>query len=250
MDLLERAGTLQTRHPWEEARFRFFGGLLRRSGVAQRSGRVLDVGSGDAWLARGLARSLSSGARVVCWDDGYSEAVLAEPDFKDTAQFTFVRQRPAQRFDLVLALDVLEHVLEDREFVRTLVDENLDPGGHALVSVPCWPWLFTSHDAHLRHHRRYSPDGARELLERAGLEVVASGGLFHALLVPRVLQKVRELWVTPATPPPDLSGWRAPALVTGMVHGALALDGLASRAASALHLNLPGLSWWALCRKS
>jgi 2-polyprenyl-3-methyl-5-hydroxy-6-metoxy-1,4-benzoquinol methylase len=248
MDLIESAVPPQARHPWEEARLRFFGSLLRRSGVAAGAASVLDVGAGDAWVARNMRASFPANARIVCWDTGYSDALLASGDFAGSAQLEFVRERPAGPFGLVLALDVLEHVEDASAFLETLVAENLAQDGHVLVSVPAWPTLFSAHDVHLRHHRRYTPWAARALLVEAGLEVVSAGGLFHSLLLPRAVQKVRERLTRSNVPPPDLSSWRAPPSVTRLVLTTLSLDGAISRASAAMGLELPGLSWWALCR--
>jgi SAM-dependent methyltransferase len=249
VDLIERTNGGARRHPWEEARFRFFERLLRRRGLLETAGRVLDVGAGDGWVARGLASSLPPDARIVCWDTGYSDALLDEPDFRSSERVAFARERPRDDFSLVLLLDVIEHVEDDDAFLRTLVDENVVPGGHVLVSVPAWPSLFSSHDVRLRHHRRYTPRGARDVISGAGLALVASGGLFHSLLVPRSVQVARERVARSRAAAGDLGTWNAPALATRAVLAALQIDGAVSRAAAAARVDLPGLSWWGLCRK-
>jgi SAM-dependent methyltransferase len=78
---------------------------------------------------------------------------------------------PAQSLDYVTALDVLEHVPDDRavvaEFARVL-----RPGGIAAVTVPASRALWSEWDVVLHHHRRYDraqlralfPDGAWELV--------------------------------------------------------------------------------------
>ena len=81
-----------------------------------------------------------------------------------------------------------------------------------------------------------------------GLPHVA-GGLFHALLVPRAAQVALERARRRPSPPKDLGEWDAPAPVTAVVKGMLALDTGVSLSLSRLGLALPGLSTWALCRK-
>lgn len=240
MDLVElSSGVMARRHPWEEARFAFFARALGRAGVAPPGTAVLDVGAGDAWFAARLAEE--AGVEVTCWDIGY--AAGTPPAARG---LLLTAEPPRRRFPLVLALDVLEHVEDDRRFLRGLVDDQLEPGGHLLVSVPAWPALFSRHDQALRHVRRYAPAAARALLEGAGLRVLEQGGLFHALLAPRAAQKLTERW---ASGPARLAGdWSAPAWVTAAVAAALALDGRASALFSRLGWNVPGLSWWALCR--
>ncbi len=247
MDLVELKQPVQRRHPWEVARLRFFRRVLEREGALPGGGAVLDVGAGDGWLAASLAASQPS-LHVVCWDSGYSDEALSRLGPRPE-NVILIRERPAGTFGLLLLLDVLEHIEDDGAFLAELVRSSLAPGGLALLSVPAWPALFSAHDAHLRHHRRYTPAQARALIEGAGLEILSSGGLFHALLLPRAAGVVRErLWGRSA-PPPDLGRWDVPQLADALVAWALACDALVSRIAARLGVSLPGLSFWALCRK-
>jgi SAM-dependent methyltransferase len=249
LDLVELASAAGTRHPWEEARCRFLLGVLERSGVADRPLSVLDVGAGDGWFARQLAARFPALARIACWDSGYDADLLARTAFASTGRVAFSRERPAGAFDLLLLLDVLEHVEEDGAFLSGLAAGSLAPGGWALVTVPAWPSLYGAHDRRLRHHRRYAPRAARALLRGAGLEVRAEGGLFTSLLAVRAAQLLRERVVASRRPPPDLGAWRAGRGATAVVRGALACDAGLSSLGSRLGVTVPGLSYWALCRR-
>ena len=215
MDLVELPDRPVTRHPWEEARFRFFYRVLEHSMALDAVGRVLDVGAGDAWFASQLA-ARTSAPQIVCWDTGYTPDVLASSELRDRKGLQLVVDRPRTSFDLLLLLDVLEHVADDRQLLGTLVRENLSAGGYALISVPAWPLLFSSHDVRLRHERRYTPAAARLLIRGAGLEIVRSAGLFHSLILPRALQVARERVTGRSEPPPDVGQWHAPAVRHGV----------------------------------
>jgi hypothetical protein len=249
MDLLERPAQASRRHPWEVSRFRFFQRVLRDANQLQTPSRVLDAGAGDAWFSRSLLASLPSDAQVTCWDAGYSPELLASLQDRATSRMRFVSERPAERFDTLLMLDVLEHVERDFDFLTSIVRENLAHGATVLMSVPAWPALYTSHDTRLKHHRRYTPDEAAALLTRAGLTILRRGGLFHSLLVPRTVSKVRELI---ARPPADDSvpalTWNGSALTTRVVEWSLAADNMLSWIASRTPSEVPGLTWWALCK--
>ena len=253
MDLSERAsaGERFWRHPWEEARCRFFCQVLQRSSVLESSGRVLDVGAGDGWFARQLVRLLPATAVITCCDAEYTPELIASSAAAD-ARIEFCRELPVARFNLILALDVLEHVGDDTDLLRRLVTDHLAPGGRVLISVPAWQQLFTAHDTGLRHHRRYSPLAGRALVERCGLVMVHGGGLFHSLLLPRAAQKAIELvrrQRASATQPPSLV-WRGGALSRKAVAAFLWVDNEVSTLAAGRSIELPGLSWWALCRMS
>jgi hypothetical protein len=120
---------------------------------------------------------------------------------------TFVADRPTDRFDRVIMLDVIEHVDEDVDFVHGIVNDLLAEDAVVLVSVPAYPALFSSHDRKLRHSRRYSPGEGRGLLQGSGLSVIAEGGLFHSLLPLRVGQVLLERVRPPKSPSDGIGNW-------------------------------------------
>jgi len=247
MDLREAQEEGATRHPWEVARFCFFEEVLRGATSAGGPLQILDVGSGDSWFARSLLPGLPAGSHIECWDAEYTERDLAQtvPGLTRTAT------KPTTRADVLLLLDVLEHVEDDFAFLDALVRDNTHPESIVLVSVPAWSSLFTAHDTELKHFRRYSPALAAKLVENCGLRIDERGGLFHALLAPRAASKLVEVARAalglPAVAPAS-SAWHGGALQTKLVSAALAIDNRASHLTARYGLEVPGLSWWALCR--
>ena len=152
-----------------------------------------------------------------------------------------------------------EHVEDDRE-LQARSARSLTEDGAILVSVPAWQSLYTKHDLFLGHHRRYRPAQLRTVLAEAGLRPEAGGGLFHSLLLVRAAEKLAELGrgVRARPVPAQFGGgdeagvgqWKGGAALTRAVGTMLALDNRASAATASLGLNVPGLSTWALCRKS
>jgi SAM-dependent methyltransferase len=241
VDLVEASGAATRRHPWEEARYRFFERILDEAGLLRAPTALLDAGAGDGWFTHQLCAEHPA-LEAVCWDAGYPQ----DPPPRGRCRFT--RRQPDRSFDVVLLLDVLEHVERDGAFLSSVVQTNVRPGGHLLFSVPAWQALFSSHDVRLRHVRRYSPRRARELLASAGLELVRGGGLFHSLLPVRALAKVAER-LGLASGQAHAGEWNASAATSSIVAAALACDTRVSLMASAVAWDLPGLSWWAVCRK-
>ena len=250
MDLRERraaelgAGDAH-RHPWEVARARFFRGVIADHIDRAAVTRVLDVGAGDGWFAHELLPDLPAGAQLVCWDINYRSSDLAVPAGE---RITRTAQRPEGPFDLILLLDVIEHVEDDDAFLADDVVPLLAEGGRAVVSVPAYPRLYCEHDRMLEHHRRYRPADLRALLARH-LRIVAFGSLFTTLLAPRAVTVAMER----AGRRNDTTGvgaWNGGAALTAALTGVLDADAAVGRRLARQRLvpgaRLPGLSTWAV----
>jgi hypothetical protein len=121
------------------------------------------------------------------------------------------------------------------------------------VSVPAWDLLYGHHDLALKHFRRYQPGQCRALLQAAGLQILNQGGLFHSLLLPRILQRLAEAargLRRGGDRPANLGEWRAGALLSSMIGTALEMDTWVSAQLARRGYALPGLSYWAVARRS
>lgn len=102
---------------------------------------------------------------------------------------------PNSTFDVVTALDVVEHVREDEEALREVL-RVLRPGGVLLISVPAFRFLWSGHDTALQHFRRYTTGEIGRLMGRAGFRVSKLTYLlwllFPAFVVQRLLAKLRR----------------------------------------------------------
>jgi SAM-dependent methyltransferase len=247
MDLSEVPNAAFVRHPWELSRWSFFVRVLGAQGIFGRPARVLDVGAGDAWFLTQLIKALPDGSTGVGWDTGYEARTIPTPDPSIAGRLSFTSVEPTEQFDLVLMLDVLEHIEHDREFLARRIAMNLAPGGFLLVSIPSWPSLFSSHDTALGHYRRYRPAEAMKLLEDNGLEVHLCGGLFHSLTVPRAMERLLErMRLRPTRRLPKKLEWRGGRMATWFVSFLLRLDNHVSWLSGRHRLRIPGLSFWAV----
>lgn len=163
---------LENHHWWFRGRRAVFVRLLNRQpALAEdlQGRRVLDVGCGTGSMLIELARYGS--AEGV---DAAEEAVaLCRQRGLDNVKRADGPPLPFESgsFDLVTALDVLEHVEDDAAMVREL-QRLLKPGGTLLVSVPAYRFLWGAQDEIAHHRRRYVEGELRALLDSAGLDVV------------------------------------------------------------------------------
>ena len=248
MDLKEAKGLDSgNRHPWELARV----DALRRilAGTIKDGLRVLDLGCGDGFVARELFEGMS--VPVVAVDSNFTASDLSILSGQSRNIKYFKALEGSADFDLVLLLDVVEHVDDDSGFLTELVEKRLAKGGRVLITVPAFNAFFSKHDAFLGHRRRYDLGGLTALAGRAGLTVKGSGYLFSSLLLPKALSTLAEKVF--GASPEEASGigdWRGGRLLTGLIKAALDVDNAFSLALNrALRIRLPGLTGWVLCEK-
>lgn len=137
-------------------------------------GDVLELGCGIGNISRLLARDADT---LVATDveDTYLGPLRDElGPHCEVMAYDLEGPPPAaiaeRRFDVVISMNVLEHVLDDAGAVRRLVGL-LRPGGHVLTYVPAMPFAFSDMDKNLGHHRRYTRASFGALMTGAGLEV-------------------------------------------------------------------------------
>jgi hypothetical protein len=250
MDLREWPPKGSVRHPWETARFHFFAKILLTTGLNLKPIMILDAGAGDGWFSSRIISLMHPHTIITCWDGEYNkEKIKIISATAATERIRYTSEKPVEKFDLLILLDVLEHVDDDAAFLSTIINDNLHDDSFALISVPAWPMLYSKHDEHLKHLRRYCPKKCKELLQKNGLKIIASGGLFHSLLLPRFLSIILNLILAPRNMVKDIGDWQYGHFLTGCIEKMLFMDNEVSLLFSKLKLDLPGLSWWALCKK-
>lgn len=208
---------------------------------------MLDVGAGDGWFSQSLLADMADAEQVVCWDINYNELELTTDD----PRLVRTAEAPTPGFDLVLVLDVLEHIAEPAEFIVDHLRPLTSPGTSALIAVPAHPGLFGDHDRALGHHRRYTPE--RLLAETAPwIDVVDHGPLFTSLVAPRAasvaVERLRARFGGDGngeqTATHGVGGWHHGPAVTRAMCSVLAADAGATRRFARVGRHLTGLSHW------
>ncbi len=167
-DILVELGDLVAGHPWWTARSRLLLCLLRSIGC-QAPCQVIEAGCG--W-GTNLSVLEKAGYRVTGLDVSRNALARLDRVERTLIEADLSKDLPpnAPEYDVVLALDVIEHIDDDRGAVRRLA-QLTKPGGHVIISVPALPELFSEFDHAQGHRRRYMPETLRNATAGSGLEI-------------------------------------------------------------------------------
>jgi SAM-dependent methyltransferase len=124
------------------------------------SGNVLEVGAGIGAFTEFLA-----GPSCTSWTCLEPDpALLAEiPRRQESGRIarpvsticgTLADIPAGDRFDTIIYLDVMEHILDDTTEAQAAAAK-LAPGGHLIILVPAFQFAYSPFDAAIGHHRRY-----------------------------------------------------------------------------------------------
>jgi SAM-dependent methyltransferase len=149
-------------HWWFVGKRLILRSILKRE---RGSGRMLDLGCGTGGVLRDMSESYTcygtDRSRVgleVCAKKGMRDLVRS-----DLSAVPFADQA----FDVVLALDVIEHLDDDVGFLAA-ARRLCRPGGRIVVAVPAFQLLWSAHDETFEHRRRYTAPGLARVIRDAG----------------------------------------------------------------------------------
>lgn len=137
--------------------------------------RVLEIGAGignltSQFIPRDLYLASDINPHYLRYLRAYSGGKpylhVRKIDVQNDADFVGLEGK----FDTAVALNVVEHVPEPERAVANLY-RALAPGGRAVILVPQHPGLFGTLDEGLGHFLRYTPDGLRALMTKAGFQM-------------------------------------------------------------------------------
>lgn len=259
MDLCELSNNPNwsvTRHPWERARVKVVADLLKhRFKDSDSTINVLDIGSGDAYLVHQLAGRFPN-LKVHCVDIEYTPQIKARLSklvgdrhislYASLDEFR--SQNPQCVVDVLLLLDVIEHIEDDKGFLKSLREtRTVTADTEVLITVPAHQSLFSAHDVFLKHFRRYTVTGLLDTLRTCGYHSEQSGYFFWSLLIARYLQKTLNIG-NRENAQKGISDYKPFAPIDKSMYAVLRLDYIFSRAIRRLGIKTGGLSCYSICR--
>lgn len=137
---------------------------------------ILDVGAGSGFFSKALLRHGNASA-AWCVDISYEQD---SDDVVSGKPIHFRRSVGQLDTDLMLLMDVLEHVDDDVGLLADYVAK-VPSGANVLISVPAFQFLWSDHDVFLEHKRRYRLHEIESVAQQAGLEIVRGSYYFGAV---------------------------------------------------------------------
>jgi SAM-dependent methyltransferase len=165
--------------------------------------RILDIGCGDglffpALEEFGIVEGLEMSGDLVRPSGPYQARISVAP-FDD-------KFKPGKEYELILMLDVLEHLADAGAAVRHAADL-LATDGHLVLTVPALNLLWTNHDTINHHRTRYRRKTLRPLLRAADLVMIDERYWYQwtcpVKLGVRVMESVFRLRPRPPSIPPQ-----------------------------------------------
>ena len=184
---------LDQRHWWYRARRQILQDLIRREVRPPEKASILEIGCGTGHnlemlgqFGRVDAVELDDESRAIAEDRLGRDIMAARlPELIGIAE---------RHYDLIAALDVIEHIDDDTGAIAA-ISAKLKRGGKFVMTVPAHPWMWSAHDTVNHHKRRYSKAALKHLIEDSPLRLDKLG-YFNSLLFPlavaeRLVSKLR-----------------------------------------------------------
>lgn len=134
--------------------------------TGKKSPKVLDFGAGSGTYA-----DMFKAKGVIMPDclepDADLQKVLSEKGYKTVSDSAKLKP---ESYDVIYALNVLEHIEDDGEIIKQL-SRALKPGGKLVVYVPAFQVLFSTMDKRVGHFRRYKKDRLSNFAKQSDVRI-------------------------------------------------------------------------------
>lgn len=159
------------------------------------SGDVLEVGAGIGINTKYFINKKTRSITSIEPDKELFEKMLfnhKDLPFSNQCKFNCTIKEVEASFDTIIYIDVLEHILESNKEIE-LIEKRLKPGGHLIILVPAYNFLYSEFDKSIGHFRRYNKKILRKEVDNRLFEkdlfYLDSLGVIASLMNKTILKK-------------------------------------------------------------
>lgn len=183
-------------HFWHKARREIIDAVLKKNALLNQNASVLEIGAATGANIRYFKHNFKVIKGVELNSEAIDIAKVKSPEIEIITGFLPDNIGYGdEKFDLIFLFDVLEHVENDHAAL-VQIKKRLTKGGHLVLTVPAYQFLFGVHDEQLYHFRRYNIYNLAKALKNSGFEIKFKSyfnfWLFPLVLVSRLLEKISK----------------------------------------------------------
>jgi len=183
----------ERKHWWIRTRFQYIEKLFNFFNRGNLNVAEYGCGSGqNLWYLKTQSPSIGKVKSAVGIDPNLPAEFKGDWCDENFRLSSNLNECSEEKADVLLAMDVLEHVDNDEEVLKQWVS-TMKPDGSILITVPAFQSLWSYHDEFLEHRKRYTRKELLEVAKKAGLEPVylkyAFGYLFPVVFIVRKFSK-------------------------------------------------------------
>ncbi len=216
-------------HPWELSRFNVIYHLISPF-LPKKSAHILDIGCGDSFFIEKLSHKVAD-SKCYAIDTAFTEEMMDYfknkyaanniSFYKDIEDLNTLNMKA----DLVLLLDVIEHIEQDQQFLDKIFQQNyIQKGSLIAISVPALESLYCNRDRWLGHYRRYTLEMLHDLFKSKNVEILRSEYFYKTLIIPRFITKKLEKKDLSGQEVTGIGSWNKGRFITAVYQFILDMD--------------------------
>ena len=151
----------QKTHWWFSVRRELISKFIKKYSKMKKL-KILDYGCGSGTNIKALTKF----GDVYCYEKDKRTLDYLSSEYKKDKKVIIIKNLKRQiKYDLIILADVLEHIKEDSNALKTL-KKFLKPQGQILITVPAYNFIFSKKDEVLKHFRRYGYNEIKNLISK------------------------------------------------------------------------------------
>lgn len=185
---------VESTHWWFCGRRKIILDIFDRYSVSKKHIKILDFGCNTGFFVGYLQKDGFDAYGIDMSEDSI------EFGMKRGVKNLLVGKTPLpytnESFDIILALDVIEHIEHQDEAIKDLY-RLLKPGGKAIIMVPAFMFMWGLQDEVAHHFRRYTKPTLKDVVLRNGFKIERISYFNFFMFVPIVMVRLLQRVILP-----------------------------------------------------